>query len=1057
MKALTTLLNLMITLLLSSFLTAQTPGNIGTANLTGWFTPDGLPLGNVTAWTTTYPVGIDAVTLTDDVAPFPWATNTPVGDVANYNTTLEFTDNTLIALKALTNTTSLDLLDNATVGDEGTFFCAYYLPETTANDHMLLYNEAGNDAIQFRNLGANGRLALGHSMFTSVNASDDWTEDFEPSIVSYKGNRSGGATMSSYEKSKLFTGGAASQSSGPMGMYIGVKPATETSPLNGYVHEYIFFNRDLTLLEMNKVHTYLAVKYGVTLDNTGGGTQGDYIATDGTIIWDASVTPGYHNDVIGIGRDDGQGLLQKQSHAFDDTTRIYLDELALTNVANAGAFTNDISYVTVGHDGGMMCSNLETADEVPDGFYIGSRLEREWKVTKSNMPDDFSVDFTLNHCDPLDEIVLGNLRLLVDTDGNFTDAAVFEAGGSLSFSYADGVLSVQGISATEIPDNAIRYITIGYITPELELTGTEFICPGETATLVFEIIGTDDPVDITLFDGADEVLLTDVMNGDTYEVSPDVTTTYEIWISNSPLNCCIDPAESPSLHTVEVTDPPVVDLGPDLTVCMGEIVVLDAENPGATYLWNDGSDLQTLEVTDAGTYDVIVTDVIGCEGTDEITIDIEIPAEAGENAMTVHCNTEDPINANDFLSDDAMPGGTWIETSADPSGTFTPGTGELVLLDLDEGIYTFEYTVAGTFCPDDMMTLTVEVLDAPYAGTPVLTDICNDSELDLNTIIDPTVDPGTWAELTGSGSFDPISGVFNADLLTGGDYIFEYTASAIGPCAATTNLITVRVKENPVITFYSTVPEGCTPLATKLVNTTSFDGGTGCLWTLSNGITSTDCGELGLNLSEIGCYDATLTMTDDGCTSTATINDAICVRPLPIADFEYNPTTIYSDNPLVNFVNTSIDYESSFWDFGDDYVSTENDPSHLFEPNLNTKFETWLWVTNEFGCMDSTFKEIVINDEPLFYIPNAFTPDNDGINSEFKPVMTAGYDPYDYHLTIYNRWGEIVFESYDAFYGWDGTYGGNIVASGVYLWVIEFGDPLTDSNYRRDGHVMVIR
>jgi gliding motility-associated-like protein len=299
--------------------------------------------------------------------------------------------------------------------------------------------------------------------------------------------------------------------------------------------------------------------------------------------------------------------------------------------------------------------------------------------------------------------------------------------------------------------------------------------------------------------------------------------------------------------------------------------------------------------------------------------------------------------------------------------------------------------------------------------------------------------------------------VFNGSLLTGGDYQFEYTTDPMGPCGSTTNIITVTVKENPVINFHATVVEGCTPLATQLVNDTDFDLATDCEWVFGDGTTSTNCAGLNLNLTEVGCYGATLTMTNDGCSASLTIGDIICVRPLPIANFDYSPTTIYSDNPLVTFTNFSEGYVNSFWDFEDGYISGDDSPEHLFDPNFATNYTVGLWVTNEYGCIDSTFRQIVINDEPLFYVPNAFTPDSDDKNPVFKPIMTAGYDPYDYHLSIYNRWGEVVFESFDAFYGWDGSYGGNIVQSGVYVWTIEFGDQLTDKNYQYRGHVTVLK
>jgi len=141
---------LVVTFVLAFNLTSfsQNPGNVGTPNLTAWFKPDALILGDVTTWTTAFRVGTAAVTVTDAVTPYPQATNTPTGNVSNYNTTIEFTGNGLSALKALENSTALDLLDNSSAGEEGTFFAAYHLPEKTQNDHMMLYNESGGDGIQ---------------------------------------------------------------------------------------------------------------------------------------------------------------------------------------------------------------------------------------------------------------------------------------------------------------------------------------------------------------------------------------------------------------------------------------------------------------------------------------------------------------------------------------------------------------------------------------------------------------------------------------------------------------------------------------------------------------------------------------------------------------------------------------------------------------------------------------------------------------------------------------------------------------------------------------------
>ena len=90
-------------------------------------------------------------------------------------------------------------------------------------------------------------------------------------------------------------------------------------------------------------------------------------------------------------------------------------------------------------------------------------------------------------------------------------------------------------------------------------------------------------------------------------------------------------------------------------------------------------------------------------------------------------------------------------------------------------------------------------------------------------------------------------------------------------------------------------------------------------------------------------------------------------------------------------------------------------------------------------------------------MPNTFTPDGDNYNEFFTPVFTSGYDPYDFDLYIFNRWGEIIWESHDASAGWDGTYGGNLVQDGTYTWKIEFKTTETDERMMVSGHVNVIK
>jgi gliding motility-associated-like protein len=114
-------------------------------------------------------------------------------------------------------------------------------------------------------------------------------------------------------------------------------------------------------------------------------------------------------------------------------------------------------------------------------------------------------------------------------------------------------------------------------------------------------------------------------------------------------------------------------------------------------------------------------------------------------------------------------------------------------------------------------------------------------------------------------------------------------------------------------------------------------------------------------------------------------------------------------------------------------------------------------------CADRATIDVVIlescpeSTELIYYVPNAFTPDGDEHNQMFQPIFTSGHDPFDFHMIIFNRWGEVVFESYDADVGWDGTYANHLAMDGIYVWKIEFKHLNVDKRTVLTGHVNLLR
>jgi gliding motility-associated-like protein len=203
-----------------------------------------------------------------------------------------------------------------------------------------------------------------------------------------------------------------------------------------------------------------------------------------------------------------------------------------------------------------------------------------------------------------------------------------------------------------------------------------------------------------------------------------------------------------------------------------------------------------------------------------------------------------------------------------------------------------------------------------------------------------------------------------------------------------------------------------------------------------------------------------LTVTSsNGCSASDTYEDYIEVESVPNAAFTASENPVSMMDPQVHFINNSTGAVNYLWNFPYDGSSTtEFEPTHVFPNEEPGSYIVELIAYSEkYGCTDTAWMTIIVEEELIFYVPNTFTPDDDKYNELFYPVFYSGYDPYDYTMYIFNRWGQIIWESHDASVGWDGTYGGNTVQDGTYTWTMEFKTTMNDERVRYNGHVNVIR
>lgn len=182
-----------------------------------------------------------------------------------------------------------------------------------------------------------------------------------------------------------------------------------------------------------------------------------------------------------------------------------------------------------------------------------------------------------------------------------------------------------------------------------------------------------------------------------------------------------------------------------------------------------------------------------------------------------------------------------------------------------------------------------------------------------------------------------------------------------------------------------------------------------------------------------------VTVTDEiGCAAEG--ETQVIVHPLPTASFmpEQYLTFLEDGEAPVHFINYSTNAENYLWNFGDpsspSNESTDSDPDHVYtSPGI---YRIWLYVTSDFGCSDSTVHEVSIQNPFYFYVPNAFTPDGDGVNEVWQPIG-LGVKEDEYECIVYDRWGRMVFRTNNLYQPWNGNdMNGKPLPHGSYVYSI---------------------
>jgi gliding motility-associated-like protein len=486
--------------------------------------------------------------------------------------------------------------------------------------------------------------------------------------------------------------------------------------------------------------------------------------------------------------------------------------------------------------------------------------------------------------------------------------------------------------------------------------------------------------------------------------------------------------------------------------------------PGYTFQWTNANNVVVSSVEDPlnlpdGTYTALVTDINGCTFDTLITL-TEPTILTGPATVTSDYNGADVscFDATDGSVQLTITGGTpqyttvWFDAS---TGTAI-GSGQ-TLTGVGAGNYTVtvedengcDYTTTVTVTEPIEVTSSINVL-TNYFGQAVS---CVGEE---DGAVQAAANGGTPG-YSYSWSTTPVQSTQVAAGLGVGTVTL--TVTDLNGCQST-SFINLSANPLPVVNL----PDGsntCVDIPVEIQ--APVEPGGSASWVFSDGQSFNGFGPFDVGFAGQGCYDLQYELTNQfNCTSILNVEDYICVYPSPMASFTASPNTISDVDNVVSFDNSSQGASEYIWFFGDGspYSTVEN-PIHEYdniEEDFNELyFPVVLIAISEYGCIDSTLSYINYSPSLTYFVPNTFTPDGDDFNNVFKPVISTGFSYDKYEFLIFNRWGELIFETQDIGEGWDGTYKGQNCQDGTYTWKLVITNSTDASKIVDVGHVNLLR
>lgn len=307
-------------------------------------------------------------------------------------------------------------------------------------------------------------------------------------------------------------------------------------------------------------------------------------------------------------------------------------------------------------------------------------------------------------------------------------------------------------------------------------------------------------------------------------------------------------------------------------------------------------------------------------------------------------------------------------------------------------------------------------------------DILATGHFDANAVVTWDAPGAVVPALTGN----PVNNITYPD---SGLYPVTVTVKEFGCTESYTD--TLFVYPMPVIGFSYPQQLACQPYTILFSDTSLSWSPVSYLWNFGDGHSSTEPNPTHTYL-DTGLYDLTLTIEIDTiCITTQTlrVEDAIHVFPTPHAQMYVTPHIQSILTPTIEVQDIAQGHIEQIIYFDDGDSTLLPSATHYYQDT--GWYNITQWVINEHGCTDTAVQPIYMSPVTSLFVPNSFTPNGDGLNEIWLPVVR---DVRRYELLIFNRWGEVIFSTTDPLQGWDGKINSKKMETEVYVYKIKFMD-----------------